>query len=129
MTTPDSKSSSSKAMKLTVGPLKKFDDFQNWRYALKSTICADSGLDDIVAALPFVKDVEQKSVTFEALYSSREAIFYKLDMALFNSLLKALETSIDGALVTTFIRTKYSSVVGDKRCVLLINTTVTKLIA
>ena len=66
MTTPDSKDSSSKAMKLTVGPLKKFDDFQNWRYALKSTICADSGLDDVAAALAIVKDVELKTVTFEA---------------------------------------------------------------
>ena len=75
MTTPDSTSNSSKAMKLTVGPLKKFDDFQNWRYALKSTICADSGLEDIASALAFVKDVDAKTVTFEALYSSREAIF------------------------------------------------------
>ena len=106
MTTDEATRSAPKAIKLNLGSLKKFDDFQNWRYMLKSSICADSGLEDIASALAFIKQVESSDVTFDALYSTRDPVYGKLDMALFNGLIKALESSIDGALVITSIRTK-----------------------
>ena len=104
MSTPNE--GASKTIKLSISALKRFDDFQNWRYMLKSSVCAESGLDDVSAALDFVNEVEKSTVTFEQLYSTRNAKFAKLDMALFNSLMKALEDSIDGALVITSVRTK-----------------------
>ena len=95
-----------RAIKLQIGPLKKYDDFQNWRYMLKSSVCADSGYEDVNEALAFVKEVEDSTIDFKALYTSRKASMFKLDMALFYGLMRSLETSIDGMLVTTSIRTK-----------------------
>ena len=95
-----------RAIKLQIGPLKKYDDFQNWRYMLKSSVCADSGYDDISKALDFIKEVEDPKILFDTFYTARDPSMVKLDMALFYGLMRALETSIDGMLVTTQVRTK-----------------------
>ena len=69
-----------RAIKLQIGPLKKYDDFQNWRYMLKSSVCADSGYEDVSQALAFIKEVEDLTIDFKALFTSRDPSMFKLDI-------------------------------------------------
>ena len=84
--------------------MKKVDDYDNWKFLLKASICAHPSVNNPVEVLAFLEVVEDLSVSDTHLFTEREEIFAKLDTQLFLALVMALNNSVDGSQITTRIR-------------------------
>ena len=90
--------------RIELPPMKKVDDYDNWKFLLKASICAHPSVNNPVEVLAFLEVVEDLSVSDTHLFTEREEIFAKLDTQLFLALVMALNNSVDGSQITTRIR-------------------------
>ena len=90
--------------KIILTPVKKSEHYDNWCYILKANVCAHDSVEDARAALVFLDQVADATVTEVMLLTGCPEQFQKLDMCLFLALITMLSSSVDGDQVLSRVR-------------------------